>query len=116
MKKLDGSNELINSTTSEIMSWAEEMAKKGLYELNTSRHLRTALKALVGVLDPDEPADPNSLLANLDQISERWARVNKANPSTMKTYRQRASALLEDYVSFMENPASFKGRGGNGAP
>ena len=115
MQNLNESADFVNPTE-QILDWAEEMAKKGLYDLSTSRNLRTALKALIGILDPDETRDPKSLLTAMDSIAERWARANRANPTTMKTYKQRAISLLEDYLGFMESPGSFKGRGGNAAP
>jgi hypothetical protein len=99
-----------------ILDWADEMAKKGLYDQSTSRNLRTALRDLLTVLDANDSRDPRSLLAQMDSLAERWARINRANPTTMKTYRQRATQLLEDYIAFMENPGSFKGRGGGNAP
>jgi hypothetical protein len=112
MKKLSDSADLVNMTVEQILEWAEEMAKKGLYDATTGRLMRTGLKALVSILDESEPRDANSVLVNLDAIAERWARANKAVPDTMKTYKQRASNLLEDFIVYMENPAAFKGRGG----
>jgi hypothetical protein len=50
----------------------------------------------------------------MESIAERWARANRANPTTMKTYKNCAISLLEDYIGFMENPGAFKGRGGGG--
>jgi hypothetical protein len=112
MKKLNDPADLVNATLEHILDWAEEMTKKGLYDPNTGRHLRTALKSLVSILDEDEPKDPLSLQAAMDSIAERWARANKSNPSTMRTYRQRAGALVDDFITFMKTPAAFKGRGG----
>lgn len=100
------------NTIDDVFAWAEEMARKGMYDANTGRHMRTALKALASVLGQSEDTSPEALTAGLDSIAERWARANKANPSTMKTYKQRANALLNDYTAFMANPGSFKGRGG----
>jgi hypothetical protein len=112
MKNVNDSTEFVNVTIEEILEWAEEMGRKGLYDPSLSRHLRTALKALVSIMDSGEARDAKSVLANLDSLAERWARANRANPSTMKTYKQRATSLLEDYILYMDNPASFKGRGG----
>jgi len=112
MKKVNDSADLVNVTIEQILEWAEEMAKKGLYDATTGRLMRTGLKSLVTILDETEAHDPRSLLASLDEIAERWARANKAVPDTMKTYKQRASNLLEDFIVYMENPAAFKGRGG----
>ncbi len=108
MQNVNESEDFVN----DILGWAEEMEKKGLYDQSTSKNLRTALKALVTVLDPAERRGAKQLVADMESIAERWARANRANPSTMKTYKQRAIALLEDYAGYMENPASFKGRGG----
>lgn len=116
MKNLSDSNAFVNTTEQQILDWAEEMAKKGLYDQSTSRNLRTALRGLLTVLDASEPRDPRSVLNQIEAVAERWARANRANPTTMKTYRQRATQLLEDYIAFMENPGSFKGRGGGNAP
>lgn len=108
MQNVSESGHFVN----DILGWAEEMEKKGLYDTSTSKNLRTALKALVTVLDPAELQDAKQFVADMESIAERWARANRANPATMRTYKQRAIALLEDYDGFMENPASFKGRGG----
>ena len=116
MKNLSDSDALVNTTEEQILDWADEMAKKGLYDQSTSRNLRTALRGLLTVLDPNESRDPRSVLNQVESIAERWARVNRANPTTMKTYRQRSTQLLEDYITFMENPGAFKGRGGGNAP
>jgi hypothetical protein len=112
MQNVNGSADFVN----DILGWAEEMEKKGLYDHSTSKNLRTALKALVTVLDPDEQRDADHLIAEMESIAERWARANRANPATMRAYKQRAIALLEDYVGYMKDPASFKGRGGTSAP
>jgi hypothetical protein len=112
MQNVNESADFVN----DILGWAEEMEKKGLYDHSTSKNLRTALKALVTVLDPSEQRDAKHLIAEMESIAERWARANRANPATMRTYKQRAISLLEDYIGYMENPASFKGRGGTGAP
>jgi hypothetical protein len=108
MHNLNGSEDFVNN----ILSWAEEMERRGLYDISTSKNLRTALKALVTVLDASESRDPKHLVADMESVAERWARANRANPTTMKTYRQRATSLVEDYIGYMESPASFKGRGG----
>jgi hypothetical protein len=101
-----------NASVEGVLDWAEEMAKKGLYEPNTGRHLRSAVKAMASILDAGERT-PQFLIENLEAVADRWARANKANPSTMRTYRQRAGALLEDFAKYMESPTSFKGRGGS---
>lgn len=114
MKNLKDSADLVNVTVDQMLDWADEMTKKGLYDANTGRLLRSALKSLVSILDEHEAKDPSTLAANIDAIAERWARANKANPSTMKTYRQRAASLVEDFITFTKSPGAFKGRGGGG--
>src|SRR5262245_60854089 len=111
MQNVSGSADFVN----DILGWAEEMEKKGLYDQSTSKNFRTALKALTTVLDPTEQGDARHLLPEMESIAERWARANRANPATMRTYKSRASALLEDYIGYMDDPASFKGRGGTPA-
>jgi hypothetical protein len=90
---------------------SETADKKGKYEAQTARHFKSSFKTLVSIVGEDEPRDARSLLEHVDAIAERWARANKSNPETMKTYKQRSRALLEDYLGYMADPASFKGRG-----
>jgi len=115
-KKVNNSEDLVNMTVEQVMEWGEEMARKGMYDSNTSRLFRTGLRSLVSIMDDTEAKDPKSLLDNVESLAERWARATKANPGTMKSYKQRASALLSDFIAYMENPAGFKGRGGSAGP
>lgn len=98
----------VNSPTDAVFVWLDRMKKRGELPEGSAVGRANALRQLMSILEPDEPRDPASLLANLDAIARRWALKNAAKPGTTRTYSSRVKSTLEDYASYCENPTTFR--------
>ncbi len=94
----------------QLTEWISRMGERGLYPKTTARFRAGAIEALTSVLSPDEPNDLEWTLEHLDELGKRWATLKHANPKTASTYVSRARTALEDYLQYMNDPSSFKGR------
>jgi hypothetical protein len=110
MNSLFPESENVNpsSPIDEVLQFASDMHRRGQYATAKAKGLENALRQLVGVLDPEEPRDPQSVLDNIGDIASRWGRKETANPETIQTYASRAKRLLQDYLRYMANPATFR--------
>jgi hypothetical protein len=91
-----------------VKPWLTTMAERGIIPENSARLRATAIKELTSILGTDEPNDAVSVLANLDELTRRWATLNTANPATASTYKQRARRGLEDFLAFQIDPTGFR--------
>lgn len=96
------------------------LSSKHLLNKNTAQSRKAAANKVFSVLDEEEASDLSKL--ELDQVFRRFE--NKAGkdykPDSLMVYRSRVGSALNDFFSYVENPAQFrptvKGSGnGNGA-
>jgi hypothetical protein len=96
-------------TIDDVKVWVLARAKEGMYPGAGARIRRTAIEQLTTVLGKDESRDPEWVLGNIEQISQRWAAKHpQANPATMNTYRSRAKATLREFLDFEKDPAKYR--------
>jgi hypothetical protein len=101
----------VKVTAEQAIAFAEDMGKRGKYNPTSARLFETALRQFLAIMADDEPKTARAVLDNLDDLCDRWARLNNADPATARQYKVRAKNLLTDFIEFMADPTSFKGRG-----
>lgn len=94
----------------ELEVWVHAMGEKGILPKDKCMRALTALGQITSVLGPDESKDLREVLANIDGLADRWIIKNHANPETGRTYASRARSILQDYLSYQENPRGFSAK------
>jgi hypothetical protein len=99
-----------------LLSFLEYLGSKGLMARNTVGGRKAAVSKMLGVLDPEETGDVTAL--DLDQVMTRFVNLEGKNytPDSLTVYRSRVNASINDFVSYLENPAAFKPSGGAKKP
>lgn len=101
-----------NPTLDDARSWLESVAeKRGFYQDEAPRQLRTALDQVTSVLGDEEEHSVAAVLERLGDITARWARKTQATPGTARAYRARAARLLRDFLRYQADPVKFKPSG-----
>jgi hypothetical protein len=94
------------NTIEDVRDWILSRQKEGAYRGAGARIRRTAIEQLADVLSTEESRDPEWMLHNIEQISQRWAEKHpQANPATASTYRSRARATLREFLDSTKDPA-----------
>jgi hypothetical protein len=101
----------LDQSIKKVSDWAEIMQEKGIYNAGTSKNRISALKKITSILGNDEPADPESILKNIEVIAKRWARKNTIAPDSARIYQSHLKSLLSDYMEYQKNPSTFKAGG-----
>ena len=91
--------------------FADAMGRRGQYNPTTARLFKTALQRFLSIMADEEPKTAKAVLDQLDELCDRWARLNNADPRTARQYKRRARLLLTDFISYLGDPTGFKGRG-----
>jgi hypothetical protein len=88
-------------------TWA---TAKGLMNQNTAGALRAACSQVLGVLDDWETQDIRKL--DIDSTLKRFENLRKKDfkPQTLETYKRRFSQAVSSFLSYHDNPASWKPR------
>ena len=101
----------------QAIEFADAMGKRGQYNPTTARLFKTALQRFLDIMAEEESKTAQAVLDHLEELCDRWARLNNADPRTARQYKSRARLLLTDFIGYIGDPTGFKGRGhGAGAP
>lgn len=92
----------------EVLSWLESMTARGEIASNPARLRASALRAMMSILQPEEPRDTKWLLENIESINRRWAIKTQAKPDTAGAYLSRSKGVLADFLKWQEDPLKFK--------
>lgn len=91
-----------------LNEFIDYLANKHLLNKNTAQSRKGAANKILGVLDEQEASDLRKI--DLDLVFTRFA--NKAGkdykPDSLMVYRSRLSSALNDFFSYVENPAQFR--------
>jgi hypothetical protein len=98
-------------TAEQALEFADAMGKRGQYNPTTARLFRTALQRFIGIMAQEESKTAQAMLDHLEDLCDRWARLNNADPRTARQYKARARLLLTDFIAYVGDPTGFKGRG-----
>ncbi len=91
-----------------LMSFLDYLGKKGLMAPNTASARKAAVNTVLGILDASEAADVSVI--DLDSVMSRFSNLQGKDftPGSMKTYKSRIRAAIDDFVSYTDNPMAFK--------
>jgi hypothetical protein len=91
-----------------LVSFLDYLGKKGLMAPATASARKAAVNTVLGILDESEAADVSTL--DLDGVMDRFSNLQGKSftPGSMKTYKSRVRAAIDDFVAYIENPMAFK--------
>ena len=89
------------------MEWFDVMGQKGMYSPATAKNCVGAVKRLQTVYGDDEDSNPLISDFNVDEVVDRFARLNPGNSRTIRTYKTRAELLVREYQRFLDDPGGF---------
>ena len=81
---------------------------KGLIKQNTAQSRKIAVNKILAVLDDQEKGDLRKV--NIDQVFERFKNLEKMKykPDSMLVYLSRMRTAISDFLSYVDDPSSFK--------
>lgn len=88
--------------------WMKKMADRGLIKMNVARMRIGAVRALVSVMDGEEEKTPEAVLAQVDDLTKRWAVKCSGTPDTAAAYASRSRGALTDYLAYLKDPTGFR--------
>jgi hypothetical protein len=91
-----------------LVSFLDYLGKKGLMAPATASARKAAVNTVLGILDEKEAADVSAL--DLDDVMSRFSNLQGKDftPGSMKTYKSRVRAAIDDFVAYINNPLAFK--------
>jgi len=78
--------------------WMWDQVRRKRTGSERARQCISALKSFFKALAPDDPKTIEWLLANMDKAVMMWANSGKGTLESAKTYRKKASWVLEEYA------------------
>lgn len=89
----------------------EYAASSGLLKRNTAHSRKAATNKIVDVLEEEELSDLRNI--NIDQVFERFQNKHSMDykPDSLQVYLSRARTALTDFISYVDNPSTFKANG-----
>lgn len=86
----------------------DHASEKGLIKRNTAISRKAATNKILAVLDKSDLLDLRSL--DLDLTFERFQNLQgmQYKPDSLQVYMSRARTAVSDFISYVDNPASFK--------
>jgi hypothetical protein len=91
-----------------LVSFLDYLGKKGLMAPATASARKAAVNTVLAILDEAEAADVSKI--DLESVMSRFSNLQGKDftPGSMKTYKSRVRAAIDDFVSYTENPMAFK--------
>ena len=75
---------------------------------STARAIRAAVSQILKIDDNWESVDVTRI--DVDSLIARFRNLSKLAPGSLATYESRFRSGLESYLSYLNNPASMRGR------
>lgn len=96
-------------TLDDLCGWLESKGQRGEIKPDQARQRITAVRQLATPLAADEPRSLEWFLANIEELGDRFARLNPDKKSdTALTYTSRARSSAEDYLRWRDDPKGFR--------
>lgn len=97
-------------SVSDLLSFLEHAADRGLLPIATSRALAVAARNVLGMLDETEARDVRKL--DLTEVARRFStkRAREFSPDTLKEYDRRVRRAVSMFTSWRDDPANFKAK------
>lgn len=89
----------------------DHAASRGLMKRATAQSRKASANKVLGVLEPEELKDLRSV--DLDHAFERFQNLQGMDykPESLQVYLSRARTAVSEFISYVENPATFKSGG-----
>lgn len=86
----------------------DHAATKGLLKRNTAQSRKAATNKVLAVLEQSELTDLRSI--DLDQAFDQFQNLQgmQYKPDSLQVYLSRARTALNDFISYVDDPSSFK--------
>jgi hypothetical protein len=100
----------------ELVTFLDYLGTKGLMNQSTANARKIAAIKVLSVLEPSEKTDLRKI--DRDIIFQRFVNKhrNAFTPGSLQTYRQRFVSAIDDFISYVNDPAKFKPTGSTRAP
>lgn len=97
-----------DGTAQGLVDFFDYLAERGLMNKATATARKTAATKVLGIDEGWEDTDLRAL--DLDEQFERFTRLEKQNykPNSLAVYGSRFRSAVEEYLSYLEDPSSFK--------
>lgn len=97
-----------------FLKFLDYVSDKGLIKFQTVRGWRSAVLKLMADLSEDEEEDIRTV--DLDLAVHRTANRDSVSvsPESLNTYRNRVALAIQEFISWRNDPATYKPRGLNG--
>lgn len=97
-----------------FLKFLDYLADKGLIKFQTVRGWRSAALKLMADLSEAEEGDIRTV--DLDLAVHRTANRDSVSvsPESLNTYRNRVALAIQEFISWRDDPATYKPRGLNG--
>jgi hypothetical protein len=96
-----------SKTLSALHRFTYKAEKLGKYRPGTAAGFRAALRALQEGLTLDDPDDPGYVSDHLEDILHRQVEKTELAPTTLHTYLQRVTRVLNDWRAYGQNPKAL---------
>lgn len=95
-----------------LVEFLDFLGRKGLMNPATISSRKAAVNTLLGVLSEEELADVRRL--EIDQVASRFLNLRGSSfkPDSVKVYKARVAAAIQDLVNYRKDPLAFKPAGG----
>ncbi len=92
----------------ELVTFLGYLGSKGLMNESTANARKIAAQKVLSVLEPSEKTDLRTI--DRDLIFTRFMNKhrNTFTPGSLQTYRQRFVSAIDDFISYVNDPAGFK--------
>jgi hypothetical protein len=97
-----------------FLKFLDYLSDKGLIKSQTIRGWRSAALKLMADLSEDEERDIRTV--DLDLAVHKTANRDSisVSPESLKAYRSRVALAIQEFISWRDDPATYKPRGLNG--
>ncbi len=95
-------------TREAAVDFLEYVAQKGLMAPATARARKAAVNTVLSILDDQEARDVTGI--DLDDVMNRFSHLQGKDytPESLRTYKSRVKAALDDFSSYLQNPLAFR--------
>jgi hypothetical protein len=92
----------------EELEFAKAQEKRHDWRTTTTNNFISALRAVISVMDENEPRTAEYVLENLDDLLRRWVIKTDGKQSSAKDYRKRVTTFLTEHRRYKADPLNFK--------
>jgi hypothetical protein len=93
---------------SSLSKFLDYLSDKGLMDKQTAMSRKSTANLVLGSLSDLEAIDVTTV--DVDTVMRRFENLNrgKYTPGSLRTYRSRLASAIEDFISYSDNPMSFR--------